>query len=95
METSNLHIETLTSPPIPIQDAQFYVRSQVVQIKLPTINGGLIWNRPISVVIHTPDSQEKLIPILDITRIALFTLAGFCFTSIFVLMFLRYKKLKS
>ena len=95
MQTPKLRIETLTSPPITLPDAKLYVRSQLVQIRFPTANGGLIWNRPVATVVRSPDGQEKIIPILDITRITLFTLAGFCLTSMFVLTFLRPKKFKS
>jgi hypothetical protein len=95
MQTSKLRIETLTGPPITIPGAQISVRSQVVQLRFPTVNGGFIWNRPVATLVRTPDGQEEIIPILDITRIILFTLAGFCLTSIFILMFLRRKRYKS
>ena len=92
MKSSLLHIETLTSPLIAIQDTQYYLRSQLVQLRLPAVNGGLIWNRPLAVVLRTSDDQEKIVPIADVTRTAMFALAGLCFTSMFVLMFLRRKK---
>ena len=92
MRSSILRIDTLTSPPITIPAAQLYIRSQAVQVRVPKIQGGLIWNRPVAYVVRTSDGQEKIIPILDITRIILFTLAGFCLTSMFVLMFLRREK---
>ena len=95
MRTSILRIDTLTSSPIPIPDAQVYIRSQAVQVRIPAIHGGLIWNRPVASVVRTPDGQEKVIPILDITRLVLVLLAWFCFTSLFVLVFLRRGKFRS
>jgi hypothetical protein len=95
MRTSILHIDTLTSAPIPTPGAQVYIRSQAVQVRIPAIHGGLIWNRPVASVVRTPDGQERIIPILDITRIILFTLAGFCFTSFLLLIFLRRGKFRS
>ena len=95
MQTSILRIETLTSPPITVSDGQLSVRSKYVQLRLPTVNGGLIWNRPVAIVVHAVDGKEKIIPILDITRIVLFTLVGLCFISTFVLMLLRRKMFKS
>ena len=92
MRTSKLRIETLTSPPITIQGAEFSLRSRLVQLSFPAINGGLIWNRPVGIVVRNPDEQEKIVPILDITRIAIFAWVGLCFTCIFVLFFLRRKK---
>ena len=95
MQTSLFRIETFTSPPVTIPSGQVYIRSQAFQFRFPKSNGGLIWNRPVASVVRTSDGQEKIIPILDVTRIILFTLMGFCFTSLFVLMFLRRRKFLS
>ena len=92
MQTSLLRIETLTSPPITIQDTQLHVRSQLVQLRFTTVNGGVIWNRPVAVVVRTLDGEEKIVSISDMTRAAMLTLAGLCFTGMFVLMFFRRKK---
>jgi LPXTG-motif cell wall-anchored protein len=95
MQTSILRIETLTSPPITIPDAQLYVRSRLVQLRFPTANGGLIWNRPVAIVVRPLTGQEKVIPVLDMTRIAVFTLAGICLTGILGFVFLKRKKAKA
>ncbi len=89
MRTSLFRIDTLTSSPITTPGGQVTMRSQAVQVRIPAIHGGLIWNRPVACVVRTPDGQERIIPILDITRIVLLALAGFGFTSLFVLVFLR------
>ena len=95
MRTSILRIETLTSPPITIQDAQVHVRSQVVQLRLPAIQGGVIWNRPVAVVVHALEGEETIVPIPDVTRAALWTLAGLSFTAMLVGMFFRRKQARS
>ena len=95
MQTSILHIETLTSPPITIQDTQFQVRSQLFQLRFPPIKGGVIWNRPVAVVVRTVDGQENILLIPDVTQTAIWTLAGICITGMFIRMFLRRKKSKS
>lgn len=87
-----LRIETLTSPPITIQETQLHVRSQLVQLRFHTIKGGVISNRPVAVVVRTLD-EEKIVSISDMTRTAMLILAGFCFTVMFVLRFLRRKRL--
>ena len=92
MRTSKLRIESLDSPPITIPDGQVYIRSSLIQLRFPNASGGLIWNRPAAVVMRTSNGQERIIPILDVTRMAVFTLAGICFTSIFAFMFLKRKK---
>lgn len=95
MPTPKLRIETVTSPPITTPDAQISVRSQVVQIPFPSVNGGFIWNRPVAVVVRPLNGDEKVIPILDVTRIAVFSLAGICLTAFFAFMFLRRKTFNS
>ena len=95
MQTSILRIETRTGPPIKIPDGQLYVRSRLVQLRFPPANWGLIWNRPVAIVVRPSTGQEKVIPVLDMTRIAVLTLAGICFTGIFAFMFLKRNKAKS
>lgn len=50
--------------------------SQAIRLQIPGLQGGLIWNRPVSVVVTTPDGQEQILPIRDVTRIAQLTLLG-------------------
>jgi hypothetical protein len=92
MQTSILRIETRTSPPIEIPDGQLYVRSRLVQLRFPPANGGLIWNRPVAIVVRPSTGQEKVIPVMDVTRIAVTALAGICLTGIFAFVFLNRKK---
>ncbi len=95
MRTSLLRIDTLTSPPIPVPGGEVSVRSRAVQVRIPGVHGGLIWNRPVASVVRTADGQEQVLPVPDVTRIVLWTLAGFCFASLFVLAFLRRGTLRS
>lgn len=95
MQTSILRVETLTGPPITIPGAQLYVRSRLLQLEFPAANGGLLWNRPVAIVVRPTTGQEKVIPVLDMTRIAVLTLAGICLTGTFVLMVLKRKKAKA
>ena len=76
MQTSLFRVGTLNGPPIDVPHGQVYLRSQFVQLLFPVINGGLIWNRPATVVVRSWDGQERVLPIVDITRIALLALAG-------------------
>jgi len=95
MQTSIFRIETLTSPPITIRDTRVHVRSQVIQLRFPAINGGVIWNRPVAVVVRLGNGQEKIVPVLDVTRAVMLTLAGLSFTAMLVGMFFRRKKARS
>jgi hypothetical protein len=91
MSTSLLRIETHTGQPIRIKDSELRVRSQVVQLQLPIANGGLIWNRPVDVLVSSSHGQEQILPIPDLTRAAILMLAAFCFTSMFLLILFRRK----
>ena len=95
MSASFLRIETHTSHPIRINNTEVRVRSQVIQLRLPVANGGLIWNRPVAVIVRTADDQEKILPVPDLTRIAILILAGLSFASMFLLIFFRRKRIES
>ena len=95
MLNSLLRIETLTGQPIRVKDTQVHVRSQVVQLRLPSANGGLIWNRPVSVLIQTQDGQEQILSVPDVTRAAVLTLLVLSLVSTFLLMRFRRKNAES
>jgi len=57
------------------------------RLKLPWSKGGLIWNRPVSVVIRDAQNLETVIPIQDVTRQVSWLLFGLSFASV-VLTFL-------
>ena len=91
MSNSLLRIETLTGQPVKVKDAQLRLRSQVIQLRFPFISGGLIWNRPVAVLVRTADGQDQILPIRDMTRTAMLVLAGLCFASTFL--FMIYKRM--
>ena len=95
MWSSLISIETLIGQPLRINSTELRVRSQVVQLRLPVTNVGLIWNRPVAVLIRKGDGQEQMLPIPDLTRIAVLTLVGLCFGYMFLLISFRHKKNES
>src|SRR5262245_61548114 len=90
MPNSLFHIETLTSQPLKVKDIQVRLRSQVIQLRLPIANGGLIWNRPVAVVIQTADGQYQTLPVQDVTCATVLALTVFCLVTFFVMQF-RHK----
>jgi hypothetical protein len=42
--------------------------SRALNIKLPRLHGGVIWNRPVAVLIQTAEGEEDLLLIRDVTR---------------------------
>ena len=95
MTTLLLRIETLTGPLVRVKDTQLRVRSQVIQLRLPIANGGLTWNRPVAVLARTSDGHEQMLPVRDLTRIAVLILAGLCFVCMFLLILFKPKKVES
>jgi hypothetical protein len=91
MFTSLLRIETLTGQPLNVKDRQVRLRSQVLQLRLPFVHGGLIWNRPVAVLMRTADGQTQTLPVRDVTRIAVLALLMLSLAGTFLLMLFRRK----
>lgn len=51
--------------------------SQAFKLILPRSIGGLIWNRPVSVLVQRDDGSEQVLPVVDVTRVAQLALLGF------------------
>jgi hypothetical protein len=79
--TPILTVENLAGPAIPYRSNTLVPFTQVWHLKLPWIKGGLIWNRPVSVVVQEADQQERIVPVQDITRQMLWLLFGLSLTS--------------
>ena len=90
-----LRVETRTSQPTQVKATQLRVRSQVIQFRLPVINGVMLWNRPVAVVVRTSDGQEQILSVPDLTRIAVLILAGLGFATMFLLILYRHRKVQS
>jgi hypothetical protein len=48
--------------------------AQSLRIRWPFLGGGLVWNRPVSVLAVAPDGQENVLPVNDVTRQIVWTL---------------------
>lgn len=60
--------------PVVAGDKTITPQSQGLVIRLPI--GGLVWNRPVSVLVEQNGRTEE-IPVVDVTRTAVLTLAAF------------------
>ena len=91
MTNSILRSEILTSQPIKFKDTQLRLRSQVLQLRLPVASGGLIWNRPVAVLVSYSAGQEHILPVPDPTRTVVLALVGLCIATTFLTMLFRRK----
>ena len=86
-----VQIETRAGAPLVAGERVLIPMAQVVRLQLPgPAVGGLIWNRPVSVVSRTADGQEQVLPVQDVTRQAQLALLGLCLvTALVVPVFFR------
>jgi hypothetical protein len=69
--------EIKTGETIQVGDLEITPQTSVLKIQLPGHNAGLIWNRPRAVLVRTSDGQESILPVRDVTRLAIWSmLAG-------------------
>lgn len=71
-----LAIETSPGETIQAGKTKITPFCQAVKLMLPGSRGGLIWNRPVSVLVQGDDGSEYVLPVVDVTRIAQFALLG-------------------
>jgi len=76
MPESPVVIETKAGATVQAGGNQITPLAQVVRLGLPGIDGGLIWNRPVAVRVKLQDSQEQVLPVIDVTRLAQITVLG-------------------
>lgn len=69
-------IETQPGEPIQAGKNKITPFSQAIKLILPRSMGGLVWNRPISVMVQGADGSEQVLPVRDITRSVQLALLG-------------------
>jgi len=74
--TEFLNVEIRAGEPVTIGERTITPFAQSIQVTLPGLNGGFIWNRPVSVLVQSDDGQEEVLPITDVTRLAQVNLIG-------------------
>jgi len=79
---SFLSSESRAGKPIQFQGNTLVPVAKVWQMKLPWAHGGLIWNRPASVVVTGSNGQETIVPVQDVTRQAAWMIFAVCFASL-------------
>ena len=89
MRNPGFSIQTLTGRPVKVGDVQVYVRSQVLQVRLPFGYGGLLWNRPLSVRMRRQNGEEQTLSVPDVTRTAVLMLLVISLVSTFLWMRFR------
>ena len=71
-----IQTETRAGETITMGGTKIVPFSKSLRVQIPGLHGGLIWNRPASVLVISSDGHEQIIPIVDVTRQALWALLG-------------------
>lgn len=74
--TEILDVKINAGEPVYAKDYKIIPFAQSIKITAPGITGGFIWNRPVSILVQKADGEETVIPITDVTRLAIFGLIG-------------------
>ena len=69
-------LETHPGEPYTIGGLRITPFARSLTIRLPGFPGGLIWNRPTSVLVQGEDGSEVVLPVHDLTRRRQFTWLG-------------------
>ncbi|UCD98749.1 MAG: hypothetical protein JSV42_17660 [Chloroflexota bacterium] len=86
--------QTSAGEPIQVGELNVYPISRSYRIEFPKASGGIIWNKPLAVIVEDKSRNRQVIPIIDYTRRIQITLllAGFFGT---ILTWLIFKGNKS
>jgi uncharacterized spore protein YtfJ len=84
-------LETLAGEPIQLDNARLIPFSQALHVRLPGIWGGVLWERPVSILVIKNDGEEEIIPIQDVSRYAIIAILGTTFFAWLVIRKLLHK----
>ncbi len=72
-----LHLETRPGEPVLVGKSVVIPVSQVFYLQVAGVPAGFVWNRPTAVKVKHADGQEQVIPVPDVTRLALLGILAF------------------
>ena len=81
--------QTTSGKEVTIGDVTLTSQSQALTLRWP--KGGLVWNRPVAVLVEQGGQTER-VPVVDVTRIAQLTLLGLGFFFFVVTLMLSIRK---
>lgn len=62
-----IQCRTVSGSPLSVGDVTVTPQSQALTIRWPS--GGLVWNRPVAILVEREGQQTERIPIVDVTRV--------------------------
>ncbi|MCJ7535558.1 MAG: hypothetical protein WA997_11075 [Anaerolineales bacterium] len=86
--------QTSAGEPVEVNGLTVYPVARSYRINMPGARGGIVWNRPLAVIVEDADGTRQILPVIDRTRqlqIAIFS-AGFIGTLLTWLIFRKSRK---
>ena len=66
--------QTVAGQPVTVNDITVTPLAQTLTVRWP--QGGLAWNRPVALLVQQADTQQRRVPITDVTRLVQLALLG-------------------
>jgi hypothetical protein len=60
--------QTSAGEPVKAGDVKIYPVARSYRVNFPAAHGGIVWNRPLSVIVEDSQGNRQIIPIQDRTR---------------------------
>ena len=87
MQEPIFRVVTQSSLPMAAGDTTIQLNSSALQVRLPFWQySGFIWNRPASITLRPGTDDEKVVPIVDGTRLAQIAIFGSCLATALLLL---------
>lgn len=68
MAKSMLIQQTSAGEPVAMGDVTVYPVARSYRIDFPAARGGIIWNKPLAVIVEDTQGSRQIIPVKDVTR---------------------------
>ncbi len=90
-----IHIRTNVGKAFRLNGSTIVPIARSVYIRSPLLSGGLIWNRPIAVLVRHADGSEYTLPVHDVTRrLQLFVLTVGALGALLIWLIQRRRRLR-
>lgn len=60
--------QTSSGDPVPVGDINVYPVARSYRMTFPGVHGGMVWNKPLGVIVEDKLGNRQTIPVPDVTR---------------------------
>lgn len=84
--------ETTPGNTIKIRDMEITPFARSLSVLVPGLGGGLIWNRPHSLLVRNHDGTELVYPVVDVTRQIIWLIMGLSVFGLLIMLVFSKRK---